>query len=129
MTSTEVDTPWRPIEGKLLGAALHEAFGTSGDVETTDIDPGFVELLLAYIEESEPLCDHSVGICACVTRGVMEELTLWVAGLRLCTNCGGEGIEDYEEIHVTSEEFGDFTDHVGITCKICGGSGTRPLEP
>lgn len=122
------ETAWREIDGKLLAAALAAAFSDGTRVDDQDVPVALVELLLEHIEEGEPFCDHSVGICACSTRAVMEELTLWVAGKRLCTNCGGDGIEDYEEVHVTSEEFGDFTDYRGITCKVCGGSGTRPLE-
>jgi hypothetical protein len=123
----ETTTPWREIDGKLLAAGLHEAFGTTGDAETTDINPEFVELLAEYLDEADLVCDHSVGICCCPARYTLEALRLWLAERAFCSACGGEGIGDMREEHVVDEALGiDFTDHIVLPCETCDGKGTVP---
>lgn len=126
---TTTETVWREIDGKLLGAALHAAFGTTGDVETTDINPEFVEVLVEYLDEADLFCDHSVGICSCSDLAVLEELRLWLGKLRSCPACGGEGIGDMVEEHIVDEAMGiDYTDYRTFPCETCKGKGTVPLE-
>jgi hypothetical protein len=126
MTTTTDPAPWREIDGALLGAALHEAFGVTGDVETTDINPEFVETLAEYLEEADLVCDHSVGICCCPARATLEALRLWLAGRLLCSECGGEGIGDMVEEHILDEASGiDYTDYKVLPCAHCD-RGTVP---
>lgn len=122
------DTVWREIDGQLLAAALQDAFGvTSIAVPTQDVSVEFVGALLGHLEESDPICDHSVGICACATQRVMLDLALWVIGRRECTACGGDGIGDFVERHVTDEFGNDWEEHEPVPCIPCEGKGTVTL--
>lgn len=127
---TTTETVWRPIETKLLAAAIRASFGIAegvDDVPETDINEPLIEALVEYLDEADLFCDHSVGICSCSDLAMLNELRLWLARAKSCPKCGGEGIGDMFEVVVESEEFGEFTDYVTLPCETCTGKGTVPL--
>ena len=102
----------RPVSQDLLRRAA-ECLGD-------DIGVPFIEALRAELLATEPLCDHSVGICACGTLAVIEELQTLLDKVKLCPECLGDGV---------SLTFSDSTIEGTTTevCTRCGGKGRVPL--
>jgi hypothetical protein len=73
-----------------LARAAVEALIPHGD-ETVEVSRAFLEALIEEVEETEPICDHSVGICACSEAATLAELKLRLEGLMPCPECHGEG--------------------------------------
>ena len=82
IVSPRVDS-WRRAAMTVAGSFAGEA--------THDISVAFVRAVLENIMDGEPGCDHSVGICMCGERAVVEELQLWLDGKETCPECHGDG--------------------------------------
>lgn len=101
--------------------------------DTVDVTRRFVQALVDEINDGDPFCDHSVGICSCAVQGVLEELELALEGKQTCSNCGGEGVvydeAKYNEAKAEAEKDGwTVDDYAGaIKCPKCDGSGRVPL--
>lgn len=66
----------------------------------------FLVALKEEYEAGEPVCDHSVGICACGERVAVETITMLLDGKQLCNNCDGWGFYQDE-----------------TNCEVCVGKG------
>jgi hypothetical protein len=124
----------------LLRAAV-EALIPHGD-ETVDVSRSFLAELIEEVEATEPVCDHSVGICACSEAATLAELKLRLEGMMSCPECHGEGatwsetalsdaLRYYSHRHNVSREdahaaLGD--DPGYVKCSRCEGAGRVPEE-
>lgn len=70
---------------------------------------------MALVSEGEG-CDHDVNICWCGFRETEHSLKLALAGKRVCTSCGGDGLTGVEVSGGT------------VQCENCDGSGEEPIE-
>lgn len=94
-----------------------------------------VELVEALIEElldAEPFCDHSVGICACSTQGVIEALRGALVGMKDCPACFGDTYV-YVEYHQpicweALQRIGDCQDVHMVRCGCWHGKVFEPLH-
>jgi RecJ-like exonuclease len=125
---TTIETEWRPIDGKLLGEALCSAFGTTGKVDDVDINVTLIEALVELLEAGDMVCDHSVGICCCADLYILNELRLWLAKIKTCPDCGGEGIGDFITERKVDDEGNVWEDNIPVPCGTCHGKCTIPLE-
>ena len=117
-TVTQVRLP------KKLVLAIIEAIG---DEDSLEVDLTFARSLKRELENTEPVCDHSVGICCCETVGMMEDLVLAIDGLERCGECSGEGwvyIEEHREpcARWASEGMDCFDSHM-VDCPKCHRKG------
>lgn len=132
---TTTETVWREIDGKLLTALLTEAFGVSGGAETQDVADDLIRMLVEHIEEGDLVCDHSVGICVCSVRSVLEEANLWLSKLRWCDECGGDGVNHSRCLlcvtgshERTDEDWFTCDGFIAETCAKCNGKGRVPID-
>lgn len=86
-------------------AAAHYAGMFVGE-ERHEISEAFVRAVVENIEEAEPGCDHSVGICMCGARQVLEDLRLWLDHKERCPVCNGDGF--YYSPEVWSQAMSDY---------------------
>jgi len=111
--SPRVDS-WKRAASLVAGSFAGEA--------THDISVAFVSAVVENIMDAEPGCDHSVGICMCGERAVVEELRLWLDGKETCPTCHGDGFvwnEAKYKARPVLEDDGDWWGHEA--CPRCGG--------
>lgn len=82
----------RKMTGEMLAAAFTEAATIAAAVVDEDVPVEFAEQLAAYIESGLEPCDHAVGVCSCTTATLLEDLRMWIDGLRRCRRCGGDPV-------------------------------------
>lgn len=104
-----------PQSAELLAHAL----AADEPLRTVTISQRSAQRLVDLLERTEPVCDHSVGICACDTLTVMNDLSLAMDGVRVCPGCGGMGWGDFID---DEHELGSYAPD----CYNCLGSGTVP---
>jgi len=71
----------------------------STHLERLDFTDDFIEALIDELIEGDPICDHSVGICACYLIDLIRELKLQINGRETCPLCAGDGFI-YRDRHV-----------------------------
>ena len=96
----------------LRGAVQELGLDDFEDSDQVEVPRVLLAAIAAFIRDGEPFCDHSVGICACSSRGTMEELELASRGLRTCPDCHGDGVDFEKE----------------TKCARCNGACHVPLE-
>lgn len=114
------------VPGQLLFDAVAALAGVPRQSAPSEHDPielsrAMVESLAREIEDNEPLCDHSVGICACFEAGVLEELTMLLDGRSPCRACDGLG---------AVEEAGtdEYDGGLHVPCAPCSGKGWLAVD-
>ncbi len=83
----------------------------------------FIRALADEIEANEPVCDHSVGICACGEQQILARLKLALRDRQPCSTCHGEGYLD-----VGVDDGSPLDSHDFRTCLTCKGEGSVPVD-
>jgi hypothetical protein len=137
---------WITIPESLLAHAFQvmNPYPAPANSPGIDVPPSLLEGILEYLS-GDLDCDHSVGICACGSRGLVQEITLALRGQSLCPRCGGDGCDwsaeryaeavlDYQNAHECTLEQArsNVSDFDAMSaCSVCDGSGavhTSDLE-
>ncbi len=124
------DDAWVPVPDRLMvGVAdeiRHIFSPPTGD--TSEVPATLIEALIEYLGEDIE-CDHEVGICACGTRQLVEELGLALRREALCPDCAGDGFDwdqdTYDRAATEARALGyEPSDADGyVPCPTCTGSG------
>lgn len=120
-----------PVSDHLMvGVAdeIRHIFSSSTGDTTTEVPAVLIEALVEYLGEDID-CDHEVGICACGTRQLVEELGLALRREAICPDCAGDGFdwdrETYDRAAAEARALGyEPSDADGyVPCPTCTGSG------
>lgn len=81
---------WIEVPEALFGSICKAvADADASRVATVDVPPSLIDALIEYMGE-DTVCDHSVNICFCEYRGMVEALEMLKEGYILCPSCKGD---------------------------------------